>query len=214
MTIRRWHWAIRLFFWLYIILTAWQIQGVFSFLAFNTLLAYIPIELGFILQADRFHWRWAYWLTALVWLLFYPNAPYILTDFFHLSLLEPYGAAGLLRNSLPMWGHFLLLVGVGLIAAWIAQLGSEKILQQMLARHPRWLPWARLAFYTVVGIGIYIGRFLRLHTFYLLTPALIWRPLMRMWSWHMLGFVALMVILQYVIWLLIQYSRAETDADR
>lgn len=217
MSERAWRWGIRLFFWVYIGLTAWLIQDAFSFLAFNTLLAYIPIEIGFWLQYHRFRWSIVFWLTALVWLLFYPNAPYILTDFFHLSLLRPYGFSGLIRNSLPLWTHFLLLVGIGLISAGVAQIGSERILQRMLAYWPNrrhnWLPVVRLAFYILVGIGIYIGRFLRLHTFYLLTPDLIWRPIMQMWSWHMAGFVGLMVILQYIIWALMVYSRQTKRSD-
>lgn len=216
MTSRQWRWIIRIFYWLYILATAWFVQDAFSFLAFNTLLGYIPIELSFWLQHHSFRWSWVFWLVSLIWLLFYPNAPYLLTDFFHLALLHPYAPlTGLLRNSLPLWTHFLLLVGIGIITAAIAQVQAEHVLQKVSARLPgkgaNWLPWLRLVLYTLTGIGIYIGRFLRLHTVYLLTPTLIWGPLSQMWSWHMMGFVVLMMGLQYLLWAVWQFSRQATN---
>ena len=48
-------------------------------MALNVLLAYIPIELSYLLNAEK---RKRDWLIGFAWLIFYPNAPYLFTDFF------------------------------------------------------------------------------------------------------------------------------------
>ena len=56
-------------------------------MALNVFLAYIPLEISFYFE--RVNRKLTYFLMAL-WLLFYPNAPYLFTDFFHLAELKIY----------------------------------------------------------------------------------------------------------------------------
>ena len=64
-----------------------QTGAVFTFLFWNLFLAWIPFLLALAMTGlDRL--RAPGWLLApvsVVWLLFLPNAPYILTDFIHLG---------------------------------------------------------------------------------------------------------------------------------
>ena len=78
-------WQIRFFFWIAIILLKIFMPKPFNFMAFNVFLAYIPVEIGF--QLPRFNDRraLAFWTCLIIWLLFYPNTPYVMTDLFHLS---------------------------------------------------------------------------------------------------------------------------------
>jgi len=59
--------------------------GGVLYLVWNLVLAWIPF--GFSMLADGLHRlypRQWWWLVppGVIWLLFFPNAPYILTDFF------------------------------------------------------------------------------------------------------------------------------------
>lgn len=56
----------------------WLFATHFHFMALNVLLAYIPIELSYLLNAEK---RKRDWLIGFAWLIFYPNAPYLFTDF-------------------------------------------------------------------------------------------------------------------------------------
>jgi uncharacterized membrane protein len=86
--------------------------GQYRFMLWNLLLAWIPLLLAVAIQSlassPRRSSRLLSVPTALLWLLFFPNAPYLLTDFLH--FLEP-------RGSVPAW-YDLLLFG------WFAWVGS------------------------------------------------------------------------------------------
>src|SRR5882762_5785860 len=58
------------------------------YLMWNLVLAWLPLL--FALVADRMQRRgqprrWRFFAAAAAWLLFFPNAPYILTDLIHLG---------------------------------------------------------------------------------------------------------------------------------
>jgi len=134
----------------------------FRFLVWNLILAWIPLLFG-LLVYDRYQ-RGTRLLTlapALVlWLLFLPNAPYIVTDFVHLSASSP----------APLW-----LDGVELSAfAWTGMLlGFVSLyLVHAVARH-RFGPapsWAGvLGVLALVSVGVYLGRVKRWNSWDLLT---------------------------------------------
>lgn len=95
-----------------------------------------------------------------IWLLFLPNAPYILTDFIHLKYRPP----------VPLWYDVLMLfscAGTGLLLGY----GSVMLVQRDLARRhgPRagWI--AAGAALVLSAFGIYLGRFLRWNSWDALT---------------------------------------------
>ena len=124
------------------------------FLAWNLALAAVPLAASSVLvRLDRRGAR-ASALVAVgaVWLLFLPNAPYILTDLVH---LRPRGGA-------PFWYDLALLLsaaGTGLLAGYV----SLADVQGVVAR--RW--GATMSWAVAVGalfssaFGIYLGRELR-----------------------------------------------------
>lgn len=129
----------------------------FSFLIWNLMLAWVP--LGFAMLACRVapvrtplgHVVLA--LSAVVWLLFFPNAPYIVTDFKHL---------GSMSDPVPDWYDVMLLI-------WFAWTGlllgvvSLYLMQQLVER--AWgvvSGWVFVLLATgLASLGIYVGRFLR-----------------------------------------------------
>ena len=112
---RTFRWIVRGVFWTGLLYTYLAIfrQPAFApyrFLLENLFLAYVPVELSFHLEGKTP--RVVFWAVFAVWFFFYPNAPYMLTDFFHLALCYPYilrpdGArTGLLRPDMRMWAMF------------------------------------------------------------------------------------------------------------
>ncbi|MGA3270301.1 DUF1361 domain-containing protein [Lactiplantibacillus pentosus] len=208
-------WLIRLAFWGFFVFAALDFHGAFHFLLLNSILAYIPIELSFWLTTRRS--PLLFWLIAVIWLLFYPNAPYLMTDLFHLSLLKPYGINGLLRFDLPMWRDFAYLVGPMMVATIVGTWGVDRVAQQLTQRlHLTKLPANRVlicaALFLFSSIGVYVGRFMRLHSIYLLiTPQYIIKQLLEMWSPKMLAFVLMMWLLQLLIYAAWRFTMPATD---
>ena len=130
----------------------------FFFLYWNLFLAAIPFVAAEVFA--RAKWRLVRWPAFVVWLLFLPNAPYIVTDFIHLRARPP----------IPLWYDVLLLIscaGTGLLLGY----GSVMIVQNAIAR--RWsvrMGWLVAAVSLVLSaFGIYLGRFVRFNSWEVVT---------------------------------------------
>lgn len=134
----------------------WQVTGsrLFLFLNWNLFLAAIPWMLGAAMAASpRLRAsRLALALLLPAWLLFFPNAPYIVTDFVH---LEP-------RSGVPLWYDLLLILAfawTGLIFGFVSLQDVERLLS---ARFGRMAASAATALFLFLSaFGVYLGRFLR-----------------------------------------------------
>lgn len=202
-------WKIRIFFWAYILFLLIFVHGTFSFLALNTLLGYVPIELSFHLLKMKHKKSLSFVVLFLIWLLFYPNAPYVLTDLFHLSLLNPHSlSTGLIKSTPVIWLNYTYLIISALSCAIIGTIQLKKVCQQVTNS---WLPHLRLSQSLLVviltilsSIGIYMGRFLRIHSLYvLLTPTWIIGQISHMWTTNMWLFTLFLTVIQLVLyWLM------------
>lgn len=209
-------WKLRLYF--LILLTTLQLllKSPFNFMVLNVFLAYLPIEFSFWVQHFADRRSLAFWALLVLWLVFYPNTPYVMTDLFHLSWLHPHtSTTGILRSDPKMWLAFALMVLAAFSCAIFGTVEMTRIsrlLEKMLT--PKitgfHLIWIAL-FSFLAGVGIYIGRFLRLHSIYLfITPSWFFKQLLSIWSWPMLEFVLIMTLLQLLIyWCLQMISRTD-----
>lgn len=194
-------WQIRIFFVLWLLFLWAFVKAPFTFLILNTFLGYIPIEISFHIKTTFPKHGLFFWALVILWLLFYPNAPYLLTDLFHLSLLNPYTYDGLLRASLHIWIYFTVeLISVlfcVFLGFWSLNYVAETITERYFKR-ARWLEIILVLILTFLSsVGIYAGRFLRIHTIYLfISPDLIMHRLLGMWTEPMLEFVGLMTVIQ------------------
>ena len=181
----------------------------YKFLLENVFLAYVPIELSFHLE-ERTP-RLIFWLVFPFWFFFYPNAPYMLTDFFHLALDDPYiiranGArTGLLRPDMRMWLMFANLSVTALLSTFVGVLTLHRVVSVLLRRQRWWSMWRHvalmLAFTVIASVGIYIGRFPRIHTAHIVTqPAEALRRIAEFWDVQLPVFTAILTSLQMFVW--------------
>ena len=129
----------------------------FQFLVWNLFLAWIPLVLAALIYRIATRRRDLTRLivvpAALVWLLFFPNAPYIVTDFVHL---------GQFHDNVAGWFDVMLI-------SWFAWTGlllgvvSLRLMQEIVARaRGNTAGWLFVVLVTAAGsVGIYLGRFLR-----------------------------------------------------
>ncbi|MBC1473213.1 DUF1361 domain-containing protein [Listeria grandensis] len=196
----------RFFLIMYFLYIICVLDGYF-FLILNVLLAYIPLELAaFVYRKKRS--PYLFWPVAFLWLLFFPNAPYLLTDFFHLENLRINAAQiGVFSNHPHIWERFTVMtVGVffGLYTGFVS---LKWMLDEWMIR---WKSastlfyWATFGGLTILsGYAIYLGRFARLHSVYLFTDPL--RSLQQMldaFSYPMLYFVTCFIVIQTLIYLI------------
>ena len=125
----------------------------YRFLLWNLFLAWIPYGCAALALVVRE--RWIRVLLALVWLFFFPNAPYLLTDFVHF------------RYNI----EFAWWFDVGMLATF-ACIGLMLALTSLRLLH-RQVEWAKgttagwlfvLGVCILSGFGVYLGRFVRLNS--------------------------------------------------
>lgn len=130
----------------------------YSFLVWNLFLAWLPLIFA-LLARERYRpgarrdWRFAG--LAGAWLLFFPNAPYIFTDFIHLI----YGPHRHFWVDLTL---VLICALTGFVLGFVSLYLMQSVVRRMYG------PLASWAFIAVVaglsGFGIYLGRFVRLNS--------------------------------------------------
>jgi uncharacterized membrane protein len=131
----------------------------FRFLVWNLALAWIPFLLA--LAAYAYARRpWTIAALGVGWLLFFPNAPYIVTDFIHLQR-DPFS---------PLWYDALTIAASA--ATGLALGFTSLYLMQCVVRREA----GAVAGWLVVGaacglgsFGVYLGRFLRANSWDALT---------------------------------------------
>jgi uncharacterized membrane protein len=129
----------------------------FRYLIWNLFLAWIPFVLA-IFVYDRWRRRRRgvlLFVLGLLWLLFFPNAPYIATDFVHLE--QDPGA--------PYWYDAVMIAAF----AWMGVLlgFASLYLVQTVVRQWRGAVAGWIFAFSAIGLGslgIYLGRFLRLNS--------------------------------------------------
>jgi len=124
----------------------------YSFMLWNLFLAAIPLALSLGLRQIN---RLTLALPLLAaWLLFFPNAPYVLTDLIHLNAHR--------HGQVPQWLDLLMLLSFALVALWFG-FQSLHIVQHWCARKfSHAAAWCvTLGSLGLSGFGVYLGRFQR-----------------------------------------------------
>ncbi|RRG17927.1 DUF1361 domain-containing protein [Weissella viridescens] len=143
-----------------------QLPTPSRFLIWNLFLAVIPFDLAWLyiyLKQDHVS-KWLLLGVALVWLLFYPNTLYMLTDYIHLQ------AVGVdLTGIYQVLNYVILTAGIFLGAFF--GLESAYQMRYALIKNSAW--WLSVLYYgglsVISAFGIYLGRYLRLNSWHVLT---------------------------------------------
>jgi uncharacterized membrane protein len=128
------------------------------FLLWNVVLAWVPFLLSLLLWWQLKLKRWSQWqplLISIAWLLFLPNAFYMITDYLHLALWE---RVDILFDTLMFTMLVLTALMLGIVSMMI-------IHRQLLKRIPWRDSWVIMGAITLfASFGVYMGRELRWNT--------------------------------------------------
>ncbi len=132
----------------------------YIFLVINLALAAIPWRLGKWVVRQQY---WRFYAALALWLLFLPNAMYIVTDLVHLH-----------NDAVaPVWYDTLLIFAAaiaGLFMGFTSLLEVEQKLKQLFM--PRTVSIIIGAILFLSAFGVYLGRFLRWYSWDIITRPL------------------------------------------
>jgi uncharacterized membrane protein len=137
-------------------------EPLFGGLIWNLFLAWIPFGLAILIyDRHRAGTRPLYLLpVAAFWLLFLPNAPYIVTDFKHL-VPSP---------EVPLWVDIVVITApawTGMLLGFLSLYLVQSVVRDLAGARLAWA--AAVAVLGLASFGIYLGRVLRWNSWDVLT---------------------------------------------
>ncbi len=128
----------------------------YLFLIWNVFLAWIPCLISSLAwktsynKAVKFQMKEI--LFAILWILFLPNAPYIVTDSFH---LKP-------NLLIPMWFDVVIIFSFSLIGLLLMFYSIDDFRNKLFKRiDPKFQKLLLPILFLAVSYGVYLGRYMR-----------------------------------------------------
>jgi uncharacterized membrane protein len=127
----------------------------YAFLIWNLTLAWIPLVFSFCtyrLHALGRRGRVLFFVCAVAWFVFFPNAPYMVTDFVHISPI----------HIAPEWLDVITVIScawTGLCLGYLSLYLMQEIARERMGRVGSWC--FVLAMLALGSVGVFCGRFLR-----------------------------------------------------
>lgn len=171
----------------------------YFYFIWNLFLAWIPYLLAMYMPLS-FHViksRVILLLLLLVWFLFWPNSPYILTDLLHLKE----------KQRIPLWfdlGLILSFAWTGLMLGFISLIEIQNLVRK---RTNRTIAWIFAIFTLLTGsLGIYVGRYVRLNSWDVAAdPIRVYTDIFQHFGDRMLRLEMIVMTLQYGVFLFLGY---------
>ena len=187
----------------------------YLWLLWNLFLAWLPLL--FVMSWARCHSIRKSTLrsTALLagWLLFFPNAPYILTDLFHLI---PY-------TTVPVWYDLILLLSFAWTGMLIGFVSLIHVQQFFRIKFGRAAGWAVATMALILGsFGVYLGRYGRFNSWDVVTHPfrlskqvlnLFLNPSEHVHSYAMIFLFSCFLILSYITLVTLMHIRTGELSD-
>ncbi len=181
----------------------------YTFLFWNLFLAVIPFGISSLLVRFKTS-AFVFYPLAALWLLFFPNAPYVLTDLIHLRPV-----------MVPLWYDLLLLLSfawTSLMFGFVSLSDMQQLVKQRFNAVTGWLfAYAALL---LGSFGIYLGRFLHWNSWDVITEPqkLAWDILERLVNplEHLstYGFTVLLTAFLLLAYLMLQYFRPRESLQK
>ena len=183
-------------------------HNYYAFMLWNLFLAAIPLGLSLGLRQIN---RLVLAVPVLaVWLLFFPNAPYVLTDLMHLNEHNAH---------VPKWLDLLMLLSFAFVALWFGFQSLHIVQHWFVRKFSHATAWCvTLGSLGLSGFGVYLGRFDRWNSWDLVhrpvsllsrITAYVLHPMTHTRTWGFtLGFGTLLIF-AYLFW----FSSVPTASD-
>ncbi len=170
----------------------------YLYFIWNLFLAWIPYFISLYLPVAYYKMKskiFAYVL-LIIWFLFWPNSPYILTDLLHLSQ----------KQNIPLWydlGMILSFAWSGLMLGFISLIEIQNLIRKRMSRT---VGWIFSCFMLLTGaLGIYIGRYGRLNSWDILNPDKLYSTLIMHYKDDIMRLDMIGMTFLYGIFLLLGY---------
>lgn len=138
-------------------------NSTYNFLLWNLFLGFLPLLVAFLL--DYFYEKinkYLLWFGSIVWLLFYPNAPYMISDLIHVDLDK----SAILYDTLIIFSFAMLSLFYGFLSLKLMYDVFMKMSGKRLANI------AIIASLLLSSLGFYMGRILRFNSWDIFTHPL------------------------------------------
>ena len=150
---------------LFILMIRMKLTGsyYYLFLVWNLFLAFIPFAISTYLSFQQKLNNITIIIISMVWLLFLPNAPYIVTDLFHLQYSHP--------NRI--WLDVLTISAfavTGMYFFYQSLLTMETIFKQKFGKTTS--TYITPLLIVLVAFGVYLGRYLRFNSWEIISQPL------------------------------------------
>ena len=184
-------------------------------LGWNIILAFVPVFLAFVFRIKskeentEITHKILLVLLFLIWLLFFPNSFYVITDFIHLGNEEFYYSLGMYSGWVYTENFlgYLTLIHIFLgayIAVFMASYSLKVMHQFFIEKYNKWIA---LLFVLIILIlsstGIYIGRFLRLQSWDVLRPITVISEFVQSLNIFSFHYIVIFTLIQIAIYIFI-----------
>jgi uncharacterized membrane protein len=164
-----------------------------DWMAWNLLLAFIPVLFALALFQPGSRRTFAWWSGVAIFVLFLPNAPYVISDIIHLfeDIREARSDLQVLAELVPLYVGFFV---IGFLCYVVA---LDRLGQYLRTERPG--PWwwrAELALQFLCAVGVYLGRVVRLNSWQVFTRP---RQMLALGDWLIGGFPIMLIVATFVV---------------
>ncbi len=159
---------------------------------------------------------------ALLWLLFFPNSVYLVTDLIHINSSDFYLSINYettYYQNILVWIEFIYIACGVLFGTLVGMISLDDVYRYLRKMHGRFSAWGSLgAICLLTGLGIFIGRFLRLNSWDALKPVDLMQAIMNAFNQFSIYYIVLIALYTLFVFALVHalrnsHLRKETDHD-